>query len=143
MPDVISKLMKINIRARSRERIETLLRDVLGGTAGWNRGANTIGDFEGAFFNVGGVTFDVMVPNDPDGALAKVMDKHGEGIDSICFSVDDMDYTQAELAKHGVEFSHRQEFRGNQVAFVSRKDACGISLEFIQGAATEGATRET
>ena len=140
MPDVVSKVMKINIRARSRDRIETLLKDVLGGTAGWDRGAKTIGDFEGAFFDVGGVTFDVMVPNDPDGALAKVIDKHGEGIDSICFSVHDMDYTQAELAKHGVEFSHRREFHGNQVAFVSRKAACGMSLEFIQRAATEGST---
>ena len=57
-----------------------------------------------------------------------------EGIDSICFSVDDMDHTQAELAKHGIELSSLEEFRGNQVAFVSRKDACGISLEFIQPA---------
>jgi len=142
MPDVISKLMKINIRARSKDSIETLLKDVLGGTAGWDRGANTIGDFEGAFFDVGGVTFDVMVPNDPDGALAKVIEKHGEGIDSICFSVDDMDHTQAEFAKHGVEFSHRRDFNGVRVAFVSRKDACGISLEFIQGPATEGSTSE-
>jgi methylmalonyl-CoA/ethylmalonyl-CoA epimerase len=143
MPDVISKVMKINIRARSRERIETLLTDVLGGTAGWDRGAKTIGDFEGAFFDVGGITFDVMVPNDPDGALAKTIEKHGEGIDSICFSVDDMDHTQAELARHGVEFSHRRDFNGAQVAFVSRKDACGMSLEFIQGAAAEGSTSES
>ena len=75
MPDVVSKVMKINLRARSRE-----------------------------------------------------------GIDSICFSVDDMDHTQAELATHGIEFSSLEEFRGNQVAFVSRKDACGISREFIQPA---------
>jgi hypothetical protein len=135
--------MKINIRARSRDRIEHLLRDVLGGAAGQDRGANTIGDFEGAFFHVGGVTFDVMVPNGPDSPLARVIDRHGEGIDSICFSVDDMDYTQAALAKRGVEFSHRREFRGQQVAFVSRKDACGMSLEFIQGAATAGPASES
>ena len=46
---------------------------------------------------------------------------------------DDMDNTQAELAKHGIEFSSLEEFRGNRVVFVGRKDACGISLEFIQG----------
>jgi len=143
MPDVISKMMKINIRARSRGPIERLLTDVLGGTPGWDRGAKTIGEFDGAFFNVGGVTFDVMVPNDSDSSLARVIDQHGEGIDSICFYVDDMDYTQAELAKQGVEFSHRRDFDGARVAFVGRKDACGISLEFIQRAVTEGATSET
>ena len=96
----------------------------------------------GAFFDVGGVTFDVMVPNGPDSSLARVIERHGEGIDSICFSVDDMDHTQAELAKRGIEFSSLEEFRGNQVAFVSRKDACGISLEFIQPA-KEGAPSDT
>ncbi len=142
MPDVVSKLMKINLRVRSRDRIEHLLVDVLGATAGPDRGANTRGDFDGAFFDVGGVTFDVMVPNGPDSSLARVIERHGEGIDSICFSVDDMDHTQAELAKRGVEFSSLEEFRGNQVAFVSRKDACGISLEFIQPA-KEGAPSDT
>ena len=132
MPDVVSKVMKINLRASSRESIEHLMVDVLGAAPGPDRGANTRGDFDGAFFDVGGVTFDVMVPNGPDSSLARVIEKHGEGIDSICFSVDDMNHTQAELAKHGIEFSSLEEFRGHQVAFVSRKDACGISLEFIQ-----------
>ena len=134
MPDVVSKVMKINLRARSRERIEHLLVDLLGAAPGPDRGANTRGDFEGAFFDFGGVSFDVMVPNRPDSSLARVIERYGEGIDSICFSVDDMEHTQAELATHGIEFSSLEEFRGNQVAFVSRKDACGISLEFIQPA---------
>ena len=132
MPDVVSRVMKINLRARSREGIEHLLVDVLGAAPGPDRGSNTRGDFDGAFFDVGGVTFDVMVPNGPESALERVIERYGEGIDSICFSVDDMDHTQSELAKQGVQFSSLEEFRGNRVAFVSRKDACGISLEFIQ-----------
>ena len=137
MPDVVSRLLKINLRVESRDRIEHLLVDVLGATAGPDRGANTRGDFDGALFDVGGVTFDVMVPNGPDSSLARVIERYGEGIDSVCFSVDDMDHTQAELAKHGIRFSSLEEFRGHQVAFVSRKDACGISLEFIQPPAGE------
>ena len=85
-----------------------------------------------ALFDVAGVTFDVMIPNGPDSSLERVIEKHGEGIDSICFAVEDIDHTQAELAKQGLAFSSREEFRGHKVAFVSRKDACGISLEFIQ-----------
>lgn len=139
MPDVISKVMKINIRAGSKERIHTLLEDILGGERGHVRGSDTIGDFDGGYVNVGGVVFDVMVPNDPDGALAKVIDKHGEGVDSICFAVDDMDYTEAELARHGIEFARRHTFHGNEVAFVRPKDACGISLEFIQGSNAQAA----
>jgi methylmalonyl-CoA/ethylmalonyl-CoA epimerase len=132
MPEVISKVMKINLRVRSKERINTLLQDILGGVPGPNRGATTIGDFDGAYIDVGGVTFDVMVPNEPDGALAKVIDKHGEGIDSICFAVEDMNYTEGALNEHGIEFARRHSFHGNEIAFVRPRDACGISLEFIQ-----------
>ncbi len=137
MPDPISSVMKINIRVRSKDRINTLLRDVLGGEPGPDRGTNTIGDFEGAHVHLGGVVFDVLVPTDPDGRLAKVIEKHGEGIDSICFAVDDMDYTKEVFREEGIEFASDREFHGNRVAFVHPRDACGISLEFIQPAAKE------
>jgi len=81
--------------------------------------------------------FDVMVPTDPDGGLANVIEKHGEGIDSICFAVEDMDYTKEVFREKGIEFARDQEFNGNRVAFVRPRDASGISLEFIQGAATQ------
>jgi hypothetical protein len=48
MPDAVSGVMKINIRACSKDRINTLLQDILGGEPGPGRGTNTIGDFEGA-----------------------------------------------------------------------------------------------
>ena len=137
MPDAISTVMKINIRARSKDRVNTLLQDILGGEPGPDRGTNTIGDFEGAYVSLGGVVFDVMVPTDPDGGLAKVIEKHGEGIDSICFAVEDMDYTKEVFAEKGIEFARDQEFGGNRVAFVHPRDASGISLEFIQRSATE------
>ena len=139
MPKTISRVMKINIRARSKDRIHTLLKDILGGESGPDRGADTIGDFEGAFIDVGGVTFDVMVPTDPEGGLAKVIDRHGEGIDSICFAVEDMDYTRSVFQEHGIDFARDQEFHGNRVAFVHPRDASGISLEFIQPATGEPA----
>jgi len=131
MPDVVSRLMKINLRVRDRERIGQVLA-ALGAAAGTDRGSTTRGDFDAALFDVAGVTFDVMIPNGPDSSLERVIEKHGEGIDSICFAVDDMDHTQAELAKQGLAFSSLEEFHGHKVAFVGRKDACGISLEFIQ-----------
>ena len=137
MPEAISRVMKINIRARSKARINTLLRDILGGEPGPDRGTNTIGDFEGAYVNLGGVVFDLMVPTDPDGGLAKVIEKHGEGIDSICFAVEDMDYTKEVFREKGIEFARDQEFNGNRVSFVHPRDASGISLEFIQGPGTE------
>lgn len=136
MTDPVSRLLKINVRARSKERINTLLRDVLGGRHLHDRGSDTIGDFDGNVVELGGVMIDIVVPNDPDGDLAKLIDKRGEGIDSICFAVDDLDVTRARLSDHGIEFARVTEFHDNKVAFVHPRDACGIGLEFIEGPIT-------
>ncbi|HIG43117.1 MAG: VOC family protein [bacterium] len=137
MPDVVSKLLKINVRARSLESAKALLCDVLGANELSNRGNDTIGDFTGSVVSLGGVMFDIVVPDSDEAPLAKVIEKHGEGIDSICFSVDDMDHTQMHLRSKGIEFSRLSEFHNNKVAFVHPREANGIALEFIQGPVAE------
>ena len=139
MTEVVSRLLKINLRMRSKENVHRLLCDVLGGSPGHDRGADTIGEFEGSTIELAGVTFDVVVPSSPEAPLSKVIDKRGEGIDSICYAVEDMAHTQDKLREHGIEFSRLMEFHGNKVAFVHPRDACGIALEFIQGPPLEKA----
>ena len=124
------------------ENARALLCDTLGAVIVNDRGDDTIGDFKGTTVELGGVMFDIVVPSGPDAPLAKVIDKYGEGIDSICFSVDNMQDTQAQLRSKGIEFSRLSEFHGNQVAFVHPRDANGIGLEFIQGAVTESQDRD-
>ena len=136
MTEVVSRLMKVNVRARSKERLRELFCDLLGGELVSDRGSNTIGDFEGAMVRVGDVIIDMMVPTDPEGGLARVIDRRGEGIDSLCFAVDDLEVTRDAFAKRGIKFAREVELAGNKVAFVHPRDACGVSLEFIQAPAT-------
>ena len=142
MAEVVSRLLKINLRARSKETVQRVLCDVLGGSFGHDRGADTIGDFEAFTLKLGGVIFDVVTPTGPESPLAKVIDEHGEGIDSICFAVEDMDYTRDKLQEHGIEFSRLTEFHGNQVAFVSRRETSGVALEFMQGPLVQKSLQE-
>lgn len=145
MTEPVSRLLKINVRARSKASINTLLSDVLGGRQLHDRGGDTIGDFDGNVVELGGVMIDIVVPNDPEGDLAKLIDKRGEGIDSICFAVDDLEVTRERLNANGIQFARVTEFHDNKVAFVHPRDACGIGLEFIEGpiaAANEDAANE-
>ena len=105
---------------------------MLGGELLHDRGGNTIGDFDGTMVRVGDVTIDLLVPNDPNGRLARVIDKHGEGIDSICFSVESMDATRDALRAKGVEFASESEFGGSRVAFVHPRQTGGVAIEFIE-----------
>ena len=137
MTQPVSHLLKINVRARSKDGVGALLLDILGADPVHDRGADTIGEFEGNVVQLGGVMFDIVVPTSPDSALAKVIDQHGEGIDSICFAVDDIDTVRGRFAATGVEFARLTEFHGNKVGFVRPRDACGIGLEFIEGPLAE------
>jgi len=136
MSQIVSRVLKINLRARSKASISRLLCDVLGGSVAHDRGSDTIGEFEATTFELAGVMFDVVIPTHPEAPLAKVIEKHGEGIDSICFAVKHVEQTRQELRSHGIEFSRITEFHGNKVAFVHPRDACGIGLEFIEGPIT-------
>jgi hypothetical protein len=104
MTDVVSQLLKINLRARSKESISRLLSDVLEGEMVHDRGTDTIGEFEGTTFMVAGVMFDVVIPTHDDAPLAKVIDKHGEGIDSSIGILTGM-------------FGQQVEYRNGSVAF--------------------------
>ena len=132
MTETVSKLLKINVRARSMEKARAIFCDLLGGELLHDRGGNTIGDFDGAMVRVGDVTIDLVVPNDPNGRLARVIDKHGEGLDSICFSVESMDATREALRAKGVEFASESDFGGSRVAFVHPRETGGVALEFIE-----------
>lgn len=128
-----TRLLKINLRAKTKENARQLLEDLLGGEVLNDRGSDTIGEFEGCTFKVADVMFDVVVPSGDDTPLGRVIDKRGEGIDSICFSVESLAETKNRLSSKGVEFARESEFKGNKIGFVHPRDACGVGLEFIEG----------
>ena len=137
MAETVKKLLKINLRARSKDNIHRLLGDVLGGELVSDRGSDTIGDFLGSTFVLGGVMFDIVVPTKSDSPLSQTIDKYGEGIDSICFATENMNDTRKQLEASDITFSRVTEFHGNKVAFVHPRNACGIGIEFIEGPMAE------
>ena len=130
------KLMKVNLRVNDMEQARKTLNSVLGATVISDRGSDTIGDFDGAMFQVGDLILDVMAPNDPNGNLAKNIERRGEGIDSLCFDVDSVDRVQTELRSKGVELINVREFHGHKIGFVHPRDCCGVLIEFIEKAKT-------
>jgi len=130
----IDGLMKINIRTDSLEQAEAVFGKVLGAEMLRNRGSQTIGDFDGATFKVGDLVLDIMAPNDPEGRLAKTIEKRGEGLDSLCFRVSSLDDVEARLAEHDIAMINKHDFHGNKIGFVHPKDCCGVMIEFIQPA---------
>jgi methylmalonyl-CoA/ethylmalonyl-CoA epimerase len=134
MSDLIDRFTKINIRVKSMSATRELFEDLLGAELIHDRGSDTIGDFDGTTLRLGGVVFDLMAPNKADGALAKSIEKRGEGLDSICFNVKSLSTMRQRLAEKGIELVNYNEHHGTKVAFIHPRDACGIVIELIEPA---------
>lgn len=139
MSALIDRFYKINLRVSSMEKARDLFEGVLDAELIHDRGSDTIGDFDGRMVRLGNVVLDLMAPNRPDGRLASVIEKRGEGLDSICFTVSSLDAVRERLAAKGIELVNERALHGTRVAFIHPRDACGVVIELVQPVDPPGA----
>jgi methylmalonyl-CoA/ethylmalonyl-CoA epimerase len=84
-----------------------------------------------AFTDVSGVKLEFLMPTDNDSAVAKFIDKRGQGIHHICFEVQDVEKTAEELKAKGLELvdKPRMGAEGKKIVFLSPKSTHGVLIE--------------
>jgi len=88
-----------------------------------------------AFLPVGETNIELLEPTNPEGAVAKAMEKRGPGIHHICFQVDDIRAALAHLKAQGMQLINPEPVpgaHGKLVAFVNPKSTGGILIELSQ-----------
>lgn len=88
------------------------------------------------FFSVGESRFELLEPTSPTSAIAKFLEKRGEGIHHVCLSVDDVAAEVVRLRADGFEFvgeAPRPGAGGHKVAFIHPRSAGGILVELSEG----------
>ncbi len=88
-----------------------------------------------AFLPVGASEVELVEPVTADSGIAKWLQKRGPGIHHICFEVDDIRQTLAELAGQGVELidkEPRTAVDGKLYAFIHPKSTGGVLVELYQ-----------
>ncbi len=88
-----------------------------------------------AFFDSGEASVELISPLDNDSGVAKYLAKKGPGMHHLCFEVDDIRSTLAELSAKGVQLideEPRLNKKGIEVAFVHPKSTGGVLVEFYQ-----------
>jgi len=91
---------------------------------------------EAAFLDAGNGTIELIAPTDSTSGTARYLQNRGEGTHHICFAVDDIVATLAELRAQGVRLideTPRQGVHG-LVAFVHPKATHGTMIELLQRA---------
>ncbi len=87
-----------------------------------------------ALIPIGDAEIELLEPIDPQGGVAKFIERKGEGIHHICFEVDDVDKELSSLAARGVALIDKQGRRGlaGRIGFLHPKSAKGVLIELAQ-----------
>jgi len=88
-----------------------------------------------SFFMVGESKIELLEATNPDSAIAKFIDKKGEGIHHIAFDVEDIHAEMARLKSEGFVILNEQPKKGADnklVCFVHPKSTNGVLIELCQ-----------
>jgi len=88
-----------------------------------------------AFFKVGQTKIELLEPNSEESAIAKFIEKRGEGVHHIAFAVPDIALALAEVEAKNVQLidkKPRSGAEGLQIAFLHPKSTGSVLTELCQ-----------
>lgn len=86
-----------------------------------------------AFFMIGQTKIELLESTDPEGPIGKFLEKKGEGIHHLAFSVDDANTALADAEAQGLQLidkSSRKGAEGMNIGFLHPKSTHGVLVEF-------------
>ena len=89
------------------------------------------------FFRVNDVRLELLEPTDPSSTVAAFLDKRGEGLHHVAFTVEGIEDRIAELKRSGLRMIDdvpRPGAHHMRIAFVHPKSSCGVLTELCEPA---------
>ncbi|WP_457591525.1 methylmalonyl-CoA epimerase [Geoglobus sp.] len=89
-----------------------------------------------AMLPVGESKIELLEATSPDSAIAKFIEKRGEGIHHIAVNVENIEQALENAKKNGLQLiddKPRIGAGGKKVAFIHPKSTKGVLLEFVEG----------
>jgi methylmalonyl-CoA/ethylmalonyl-CoA epimerase len=91
-----------------------------------------------AFFRVGPVRLEILEPTSTESPIAGFIEKRGEGLHHVAYTVDDIESRLAELKNSGVRLideTSRPGAHHTRIAFLHPKGSGGVLTELCEPAA--------
>lgn len=88
-----------------------------------------------AFFKAGESKIELLEPSSEESAIAKFIEKRGEGLHHIAFEVENIEEEMARLKEKGFHLLRDKPFRGadnKMVCFIHPKSCNGVLVELCQ-----------
>ena len=87
------------------------------------------------FFPVGETRLELLKGTHPDSPISKFIEKRGEGIQHICFEVENLAQSKTDMSQTGLQFIENISEAGTggtKVAFIHPKSTGGILIELVE-----------
>lgn len=87
------------------------------------------------FYRINDVRLELLEPTDPSSTIASFLDKRGEGLHHVAYTVEDINGRIAELKESGVRMidnTPRPGAHQMQIAFLHPKSSCGVLTELCE-----------
>ena len=87
------------------------------------------------FFRVGDVRLELLEPSDPSSTIATFLEKKGEGLHHVAYTVADIEARIAELKASGlrmIDEAPRPGAHHTRIAFLHPKSSCGVLTELCE-----------
>ncbi len=130
----VLKIDHIGIAVNSIETGKRFWKDILGLDF---EGSETVEEQKvtTAFFPVGDSEVELLESIDPDGPIARYLEKKGEGIQHVAFRVDNVEASLKELKEKGIgliDEKPRKGAGGAKIAFLHPKSTNGVLVELCE-----------
>lgn len=128
------KIEHIGIAVRNLETSNELFSRLLG-TGPYKTETVASENVVTSFFKTGESKVELLEASHPDSAIARYLEKRGEGVHHIAFEVADIHAEMARLRAEGFQLLNDQPKRGADnkwVCFVHPKTANGVLVELCQ-----------
>jgi methylmalonyl-CoA/ethylmalonyl-CoA epimerase len=125
----------VAIAVKDLDAAVALYRDGLGLTLTHTEVVETEG-VRVAIFGEGAGRIELMEPTRPDSAVARFLEKKGEGLHHICVEVEDIEAAMGALKERGaplLDEKPRPGSGGARVCFVHPRGTRGVLVELRQG----------
>lgn len=90
-----------------------------------------------AFLPAGETRIELLEPTSPESPIARFLSRRGPGIHHLCFAVDDLDATLAQLVSEGYRLLNPEPVPGaggRRVAFLHPEAGGGVLIELTEHA---------
>lgn len=128
------KIEHLGIAVKDLDAAEKLYEKLLG-TASYKREEVVSEKVVTSFFRSGENKIELLASTDPEGTIAKYIEKKGEGIHHVAFDVDDIYAEMERLRGEGFVLLNEQPKRGADnklICFVHPKTTGGVLVELCQ-----------